>query len=270
MATDPGLERLRGKFYGKYSGEVTDVADAEKMGRIKVKVPSVFPPDAEVYAWPCFPAMHFWVPPVGTKVWVEFEAGDVHNPIWTGVWFPVGTAYPSAALDPPDNRVIQTPSGHTVEFLDKEGEEKILVKHKGNAFLSIDKDGSVTLTNQTGSYLFLNAKDGEASLVEEHKNMISMSDGAIVVANTDGSFIELKGKTARVFASDGVQISGQKITLDGSSIALGGTATFTPVMAELLAAVFATHVHPTALGPSGPPVAPLVPTAIGSQSVKSS
>src|SRR6266850_6876277 len=128
MLTD--LQRHAGKYYGKYSGEVTDVADTEFFGRIKVKVPAVFGADVEVRARPCFPYGHFFVPPTGTKVWVEFECGDTHYPLWVGTWYPQGKSPADAAISPPENRVIQTASGHTVQIFDKDGEEKIVIKHK--------------------------------------------------------------------------------------------------------------------------------------------
>ncbi len=266
---DPSLERHRGKYYGKYSGFVTDNADDQKMGRVKVQVPSVFGTTMEVLAWPCFPAMHFYVPPVGAKVWVEFEAGDISHPLWVGQWYPQGTAPAPAQIDPPDNRVLQTPSGHTIEILDKDGEEKILIKHKGNAFFSIDKDGSVTISNQNGSFLFLNSKDGEVSLIEEHQNVVTMTQNGILIVNQEGAFVELKGGTARIVAADGIQITGQKIVLDGSSIALGGTATDSPILLNMFTPMYNAHVHASAIGPTGPPVPPLTPAA-GSMAVKSS
>jgi hypothetical protein len=32
------------------------------------------------------------VPPVGAGVWVEFEAGDVERPIWSGSWWGLSDA----------------------------------------------------------------------------------------------------------------------------------------------------------------------------------
>src|SRR5262245_27429655 len=102
------LRRHAGKFYGKYSGTVTDNADKNFFGRIKVTVPTVFGDGVEVSARPCFAYGHFFVPPVGAQVWVEFEAGDTNYPLWVGTWYPDGKAPTEAAISPPDNRVIQT------------------------------------------------------------------------------------------------------------------------------------------------------------------
>src|SRR5436309_3371122 len=147
MAIPAELERHAGKYYGKYSGEVTDNVDPQQLGRIKVRVPSVFGLDLEVMARPCMPYGHFFIPHVGCKVWVEFEAGDPNFPLWVGAWYPSGGPPAEAAQTPPDNRVIQTPSGHTIEIQDKSGEEKITIRHKLNSFIAIDKDGSVIIGN---------------------------------------------------------------------------------------------------------------------------
>jgi len=47
------------------------------------------------WALPCAPyggtqAGFFSVPPIGAGVWIEFEAGDVSRPIWTGTWWATG------------------------------------------------------------------------------------------------------------------------------------------------------------------------------------
>jgi hypothetical protein len=65
MYMHPELEHHAGKYYGKYSGEVTKNEDDLKLGRITVKVPSVFGINMEVVARPCLPYGHFFIPLVG-------------------------------------------------------------------------------------------------------------------------------------------------------------------------------------------------------------
>ncbi len=79
-------------FYGKYRGKVTDDQDPLKIGRIKASVPEVL--DAEETGWavPCVPYAGdnmglYSIPSIGTGVWIEFEAGDVSRPIWSGCWW---------------------------------------------------------------------------------------------------------------------------------------------------------------------------------------
>lgn len=258
MFAPEDLRRHAGKFYGKYAGEVTSNEDEAHLGRVRVRVPTIFR-EGPVWARPCFPPGHFFVPPVGAKVWIEFEAGDTRFPLWVGVYHPSSTIPPEAARSPPDNRVVHTPSGHTIELLDQEGEEKVLIRHKGDAFLVLDKDGGVVLSNKNGSHLHLNAKDGGATFVEEHGHMLTMGASGAVLVNKDGAMLELRGNSARLMAAD--------VLLQATNVALGANATEPTLLGNTFAQMwnaFLLHTHPSAMGPTGPaipvpPVGPLTP-----------
>lgn len=82
-------------FYGKYRGEVTNNVDPQMLGRVQVSVPAVLGEGRSSWAMPCSPYAgsgvgFFALPPVGANVWVEFEAGDVDYPIWTGCFWGQG------------------------------------------------------------------------------------------------------------------------------------------------------------------------------------
>ena len=88
---DRVVEAMNQRYYGKYRGTVVDTADATKRGRLKVKVPAVMG-DQEMWAMPCSPyagdAIGFFaLPPAGTSIWVEFEGGEVSQPIWAGCFW---------------------------------------------------------------------------------------------------------------------------------------------------------------------------------------
>jgi uncharacterized protein involved in type VI secretion and phage assembly len=85
------LNWIKGHYFGKYRGTVSDNSDPTNRGRIKVKVPAVLG-TVESWAMPCVPyagdGVGFYsLPPVGTGVWVEFEAGDPSYPIWSGCFW---------------------------------------------------------------------------------------------------------------------------------------------------------------------------------------
>jgi hypothetical protein len=89
-------------YYGKYKGFVRDNNDDEGRGRLRLYCPQVMGIDSDHedgwlgWAEPNFPwmgginSMDFGVPPTAKEageeigVWVEFEAGHVDHPIWTG------------------------------------------------------------------------------------------------------------------------------------------------------------------------------------------
>ena len=236
-----------GRHYGKYRGEVTGNEDDHQQGTITVKVPSVFGTELEVRARACMPFGHFFVPDVGARVWVEFEAGDLQYPLWVGAWYPEGAAPAEAQVTPPNVRVVRTPSGHTIVIDDTGGEERILIRHATDAFFSIDKDGSVLVSNNTGSHVHLDAANGSAALVEEHGNHLRMGETGTAVVNPDGTALNLGGDT--------LHVSAPKVLVDATSIALGAGAMEPTIMANQFSAlwtVLLTHIHPSAMGPTGP------------------
>jgi uncharacterized protein involved in type VI secretion and phage assembly len=86
-------ESTRNRYFGKYRGLVKENDDKEGLGRIKALIPEVLG-DTTVSPWalPCAPYAgdgegQFTIPPIDAGVWIEFEAGDVSRPIWSGCWW---------------------------------------------------------------------------------------------------------------------------------------------------------------------------------------
>lgn len=120
------VERQTDRFYGKYRGLVAINVDPQNQGRLKAIVPEVLGAIPSTWALPCTPyagtlAGLFTVPMVGTGVWIEFEAGDVSRPVWTGCWW--GTAQvPLNELGSPamfGNKVLRTDTGLMLAFNDQ-------------------------------------------------------------------------------------------------------------------------------------------------------
>ena len=89
------VNRLGSTFYGKYRGIVTDVDDPENLCRIRARVDSVLDGEETGWAMPAAPFAgdgHGFVmlPAVGSGVWIEFEAGNLDLPIWSGGWWASG------------------------------------------------------------------------------------------------------------------------------------------------------------------------------------
>ena len=247
------LSRHAGKYYGKYAGHVASDSVPDARGRIRVVVPTIFGPTTAVWARPCLPWGHFTMPPPEAKIWVEFEAGDPDFPLWVGTYYPDGTAPAEAQDEPQTHRVIQMPSGHTIELSDAEGEEKIVIRHKDNAFVALQPDGSVIVANNSGANLFMNAEGGETTLMGEQGHLVTMTSDALSLVNKDGTVVELKGDTATVLAG--------KVNVSGTSVALGANAAEPTIMGTAFTQLWAlvmAHTHPTAMGPSGPPTPPIL------------
>jgi hypothetical protein len=237
------LQRHVGKFYGKYSGQVTDNEDDDKLGKVKVKVPSVFGPDLEVLARPCLPYGQFFVPAVQTRVWIEFEAGDPQFPLWVGTLYASGEVPPGADVSPPEVRLIRTAAGHRVELGDKDGAEYIRIKHKNNTDDSSSNDGTLIEFD----------KDGNVK--------IAMKNGPVITLKSDKATVAFDGSTLVTVESGKATVKASTISLDGDTIKLGGdAATFAPVedlSLKLAWSLLANHVHSCAVGPTGPPTPPI-------------
>lgn len=269
-ASHERVERLENQYFGKYRGIVIDNKDPDQLGRVRVWVPSLFPvegdaqppadnPSVSEWAWPCSPfggtaeqAM-FFVPEVGAKVWVEYEEGNLDSPIWVGVFWskPGGqTEVPTEAIDMQDNepkiRLVKTSSGHVLEFNDTEGKESVTVRHKDGAMLYFDEKGSVTVGNKNGTFLYLNADDAEFSLADEGGNNLRLGDRNVTLTNKDGTVVDIAGPA--------VQIVAKNVMLRSDTVSLGEGAMEPAILGNAFAAIFDAHTHPTAFGPSGPPL----------------
>src|SRR5215213_4778187 len=90
--TGYAMDQMTGHHYGKYRGIVTDNEDQKNLGRLKARVPKVLGDVETGWALPAGPFAGdgiglFAVPPPDSGVWIEFEAGDVSRPIWSGCWW---------------------------------------------------------------------------------------------------------------------------------------------------------------------------------------
>src|SRR6266536_570716 len=161
------VEKIERRFYGKYRAIVVDNQDPSRLGRLRLKVPSVLGPDVVTgWATPCAPyggaadQGFLFVPERDAGVWVEFEEGDLEFPIWVGTFW----TRPDAASqlprpqqadgseqadvqDPPTRKVIKTLKGHTIQFEDADGEELVTIVEAVNGnVITMDQQG-ITITD---------------------------------------------------------------------------------------------------------------------------
>ena len=223
-------ERVQNRFFGKYAGVVTDVEDPLEIGRLRARVPAVLGETAETgWALPCAPfgggkdRGFLMLPEVGDTVWIEFAAGDVSQPIWTGAFWgapdsagqqddlaeEAGSEVPTAedAKAGPGRHVLRTAAGHR---------------------LLLDDEGDIVLTHGSDKAEVRLTKDGE---------------------------VEIKGGKVEI------HITRQgEVVINAAKIKLGedNKASEPLVLGNAFMQLFNTHVHPTPSGPSLPPTPPLM------------
>jgi uncharacterized protein involved in type VI secretion and phage assembly len=127
-------------MFGKYRGIVSDNQDPKNLGRIRAKVPEALHTVESGWALPSLPysgngSGFFRVPANGAGVWIEFEAGDVSRPIWTGCWWA-------------DNQLPSDQDGNsaTTDF-------SILRSEAGLIVVLNDSSHTIAISDQNGSNL---------------------------------------------------------------------------------------------------------------------
>jgi hypothetical protein len=163
------------RFFGKHRGTVTDITDPDNMGRIMALVPSVMGEVPVGWALPAFPFTgdacgHVMLPAVGAMVWIEFEAGHLDFPIWSGGFFLSGQR-PSP--DTHGAHVIVTQGGHKLVLDDDGG--NVVVEHSGGAKIEM------TLTGITLSI--------GASKLEMSLTAISFNEGVVKIGPAGVSLV---------------------------------------------------------------------------------
>lgn len=157
-------------FYGKYEGKVTNVGDPLEIGRLRAIVPEVLGTQVET-GW-ALPAAPFgggkdrgllFLPEVGDTVWVEFAAGDISRPIWSGAFWgapesagqqnDLGTATGSEVPTSegtkagPGLSVLRTAAGHRI-VMDDDGGVVIVANGNDKAEIRLTQAGEVIVKAQ--------------------------------------------------------------------------------------------------------------------------
>ena len=185
--------------FGKYRGTVDSVEEGDDLGIISVKVPDLFGADHVVErVRPCSPfagSKHGFVaiPEPGDGVWVEFEAGQISLPIWTGFWWADGE------IPEPKGKLVRsfiTTKGHQLLLDDDANEVKLL--HAGGAETTLT-DSDITI------------KIGDSSITLT-KNDITLKVGASQTAPSlkiESSQVSVQASTVGAvrLTSSGVDIS---------------------------------------------------------------
>lgn len=233
---------------------VADNQDPDQNFRVKVKCAGIMgSEDVVLNQWlpPKLPWGMVIVPDIGEQIEVEVpvksdtdevpgqafvDAPDIR---WTGARFQGPTAYEAMfKTNYGKRRGFVTPAGHILMFDDTKGQEKINLVWKSTgddppkyAMFSIDEDGSVVIANKKGTMIYLNAANGEMSMIDEHGNSISSNSKGIKLVDKSGGFVDLDGDNKLIQAQAGTVYVG------------GLTGTQPGVLADALLTIFRAHVH---------------------------
>jgi hypothetical protein len=245
------------KYYGKYAAIVADnkqlTAHSEHRGYLTVDIPGLLeeaPPTGsanrplKVTAQPSFLPGFFFVPEVGAQVWVEFVAGDINWPIWTGVWYPKDLTPATVDGQRPtlDQKVIRTKSGQVIQLEDTDkGERTVIRDEKNDNRVTLSKD----LLKLEGAGNVVTMDTNGIALTDANGNSLKLESGGITLTAGSGKKVTLVAASAKVEVAGAPP--GVKLTDAGGSLK---PAALAPILDWLLA-----HQH---IGNMGAPT-PLFP-----------
>jgi uncharacterized protein involved in type VI secretion and phage assembly len=155
-----------GLFYGAYPALVTDIADPDGQGRVKVKLPWSPDADGAAYeAWARLATMmagnnrgSWFVPDENDEVLVMFEAGNPRRPYVIGALWN-GSDAPPESMDGAGNnyiKAIRSRNGVKITLDDTDGQETFIVETPGGQKMTLkDGPGSVEIADSNGNSIKL-------------------------------------------------------------------------------------------------------------------
>ena len=152
------------RFFGKYRATVLQNVDPEVRGRLQVQLADRYGLFPSTWALPTFPAAALQsgfvaIPPIGASVWVEFEAGDLDSPIWSGGFYETIGAMPALAAfgptgTPVNPALVMQTVGQVTLMLSDSPAQNVLIKTLTGAMISISEAG-IIISNGKGASISL-------------------------------------------------------------------------------------------------------------------
>jgi len=278
-----GLENFCNRFYGTYPAIVIDNKDPQGRCRIRAKCPAIkmindddvpadywmFPKDGPVTD-PETGQMSgkFWPPDEQTVVWVEFRMGDPRYPLYSGGM--MTTKNVSATFESPDSfkRGFRTKAGHFIRFDDDPDNLSLMIVRgdgEGEAspiFFSMDKNGSIQLSNEQGSQVFLDAENNESTILNsDGSNVLSLlklGDDSVLLQTKSGGMFSIDGKEVSITGDNVVADCNKQFYANAGSVKIGANATEPMIRGNKLMQWVLTHTHPHPMGPTLGSVLPII------------
>jgi uncharacterized protein involved in type VI secretion and phage assembly len=154
-----------GRHFGVFPAIVTDIVDADNLGRIQVKFPWLGADGDAVRAWATLLTPYAdddqgfeILPAVDTQVVVAFEAGDLRRPYILGSAWNGSEALPEPPAAANNKRLIKSRAGSLFEFDDTDGAAKVTISMKsGHKVVLDDSAQEVTVKHSNGCVIKMNA-----------------------------------------------------------------------------------------------------------------
>lgn len=155
-----------GRFHGVHTAVVTDVADPDGQGRVRVRLPWSPDPKGQSYeAWARLATLmagpdrgSWFIPDPGDEVLVAFEAGDPRRPyVLGGLWN--GQDAPPETMDGAgrnETKTLRSRNGVVIRMEDKDGRERLTLETPGGQRMTLsDGPGRLHLEDSNGNTVTL-------------------------------------------------------------------------------------------------------------------
>jgi uncharacterized protein involved in type VI secretion and phage assembly len=198
---------------------VSDDADPDKLGRVRVVFPTISGKVASHWArvvQPAAGAKHgvHWPLEIGDEVVVGFIGGHTELPVVLGALFSKKQPPPTPDGSRRVHRVLQSTAGHTIRLDDTKDAEKLeIVGARAKESITLSAaDGTVTIA--AGKKLVI--KVGDDITLKFENGAVTLACKTLFMENLED--ITLAGKTVNVEGEQDLQLSGQKVTINDTSL----------------------------------------------------
>ena len=211
----------------------------------------------------------FEIPKIGSIVRLTFDNGNFYQPIYHENIYPsdetkaeIEASYQNSHVLIYDTAFGLTGGENGTEVTnDREGEHvKVFFTEEkgimmdyatavGPTTVNIKPDNSIEIINPNGDTVVM-LNDGNISFT--HSAQFTINSGADTVINADANTI-INCIEAKVNATGETHVNSPRIKL-------GEAAAEAIIKGDTFKAIWDSHIHPTGVGPSGPPVQPMDPS----------
>jgi hypothetical protein len=255
-------------------GEVVDIEDPNKVGRIKVKVFGKFDDIPTVDIPWAHPGMnstagsasgggHFSVPKKGSIVSVKFDQGNIYHPeyffnqkISDEVKSEISGSYTNAHV-----LIYDTVTAEFVKvyFTEQKG---LMLDYK-TSIVNILPDKSIVLENASKKGRIEMLDDGTLNITQKNNIDIKGSKDLIVKIDVDAKITVAGNTTINTTGNTTIKSSGNIVLNHGGKLDLGVGGLEKTILGETFMDFFNKHTHTGNLGaPTSPPNAPMTPAQL--------
>jgi hypothetical protein len=246
------------RINGVVTALVTDVADPDAQGRIKLRFPWLAEEGADSGWAPIAAPMagrdrgYYYLPEVDDEALVAFEHGDIDHP------FVLGFLHNGVDLPPYHDidehvRRVKSVAGHILEFDDRSGRESVRLKSNSGHQLELhdqdgyaelhtaagqkirleDQPGRITLSTVAGTTITLDDVPGKITLTTAGGTSVTIDDvpGEVAVQTSSGTSITAGVSGLTVQSPSTVTINASTVDVNAAMVAVSsGMATFSGVV----------------------------------------